>query len=71
LTEHEQDFIGRKFTIIIGCFIFTVGVIIQVASTTVGTLSAGRFVAGLGVGFESAIVILYMSEICPRKVSQH
>jgi sugar porter (SP) family MFS transporter len=28
----------------------------------------GRLVAGLGVGFESAIVILYMSEICPRKV---
>jgi sugar porter (SP) family MFS transporter len=25
-------------------------------------------IAGLGVGFESAIVILYMSEICPRKV---
>jgi len=29
---------------------------------------AGRLIAGLGVGFESAIVILYMSEICPKKV---
>lgn len=26
------------------------------------------FAAGLGVGFVSAIIILYMSEICPRKV---
>jgi sugar porter (SP) family MFS transporter len=28
----------------------------------------GRFFAGLGVGFISAIVILYMSEIAPKKV---
>jgi sugar porter (SP) family MFS transporter len=33
-----------------------------------GPIVAGRLIAGLGVGFESAIVILYMSEICPRKV---
>lgn len=33
-----------------------------------GMIVAGRLIAGLGVGFESAIVILYMSEICPRKV---
>ena len=33
-----------------------------------GTMVAGRLIAGIGVGFESAIVILYMSEICPRKV---
>lgn len=28
-----------------------------------GLIVAGRLVAGFGVGFESAIVILYMSEI--------
>ena len=33
-----------------------------------GLIVAGRLIAGIGVGFESAIVILYMSEICPRKV---
>lgn len=62
------DFIGRKYTILSGCFIFIVGIILQTASTSVGLLSAGRAIAGLGVGFESAIVILYMSEIAPRKV---
>lgn len=31
-------------------------------------LVGGRFVAGLGVGFVSAIIILYMSEVAPRKV---
>jgi MFS family permease len=33
-----------------------------------GLLIAGRLIAGVGVGFVSAIVILYMSEIAPRKV---
>ena len=47
----------------------TEGVILQISfSHGLGLIVAGRLVAGLGVGFESAIVILYMSEICPRKV---
>ncbi|KAH8753555.1 general substrate transporter [Diaporthe sp. PMI_573] len=66
------EFIGRKWTVVIGCAIYIMGVIIQTATTpnssALGTIVAGRLVAGLGVGFESAIVILYMSEICPRKV---
>jgi sugar porter (SP) family MFS transporter len=62
------DFIGRRFTIIIGCGIFTIGGILEVASTGIGLMSAGRVIAGFGVGFISAIVILYMSEIAPKKV---
>jgi sugar porter (SP) family MFS transporter len=37
-------------------------------TTGLGLIVSGRLIAGFGVGFESAIVILYMSEICPRKV---
>ncbi|PHH64476.1 hypothetical protein CDD81_4551 [Ophiocordyceps australis] len=65
------DRIGRKWTVIIGCFIYMIGVVIQMItspSAALGPMVAGRLVAGFGVGFESAIVILYMSEICPRKV---
>jgi MFS family permease len=29
---------------------------------------AGRLISGVGVGFVSAIIILYMSEVAPRKV---
>lgn len=61
------EFIGRKWTVIIGCFIYLAGVVVQVATSPNGsalaTMTVGRFLAGLGVGFESAIVILYMSEI--------
>jgi MFS family permease len=38
------------------------------AASSIAVLAAGRVIAGLGVGFESAIVILYMSEIAPKKV---
>jgi sugar porter (SP) family MFS transporter len=65
------DMIGRKWTVIFGCLIYLIGVIIQMITGTGDALAAivtGRLVAGVGVGFESAIVILYMSEICPRKV---
>lgn len=62
------DFIGRRSTVIIGCFIFIVGVILQTASTTLALLVVGRLVAGFGVGFVSAIIILYMSEVAPKKV---
>lgn len=65
------DMIGRKWTVIFGCLIYMIGVIIQMITGTGDALAAivtGRLVAGIGVGFESAIVILYMSEICPRKV---
>ena len=62
------DWIGRRTTIITGCGVFAVGVVIQVSSTTIPALVVGRLVAGLGVGFVSAINILYMSEVAPRKV---
>lgn len=60
------DFIGRKWTVIMGCVIYAIGVAIQMvtgAGDPLGAIVAGRLIAGIGVGFESAIVILYMSEI--------
>jgi MFS family permease len=63
------EFIGRRPTIILGCTIFSIGCILQTASTNQLVLMVfGRLIAGLGVGFNSAIVILYMSEIAPRRI---
>ncbi|EXJ95153.1 hypothetical protein A1O1_00272 [Capronia coronata CBS 617.96] len=62
------DFIGRRTTIIAGCAVFCFGAALQTASSSYGLLVAGRLIAGFGVGFVSAIIILYMSEISPRKV---
>ena len=62
------DFTGRRTTIILGCIVFVIGVILQTASSSYGLLVAGRLIAGFGIGFVSAIIILYMSEIAPKKV---
>lgn len=62
------DWIGRRTTILLGCLIFAVGVILEVASSTFALLAVGRIIAGFGVGFVSAIIILYMSEIAPKKI---
>jgi len=62
------DWFGRRTTIILGCIVFIIGVILQTASSALGLLVAGRLIAGFGVGFVSAIIILYMSEIAPKKV---
>jgi SP family sugar:H+ symporter-like MFS transporter len=50
--------IGRRTTIMAGCVIFSIGIALQVASSSYGLLIAGRLIAGIGVGFVSAIVIL-------------
>ncbi|KAJ5646080.1 Major facilitator-type transporter ecdD [Penicillium lividum] len=59
---------GRRITIMISCLIFSIGVAVQVATINVAGLVAGRLIAGLGVGGVSSTVILYVSEISPRKV---
>jgi MFS transporter, SP family, sugar:H+ symporter len=62
------EWVGRRITIMISCLVFAIGVAIQVAAETANTLVGGRLVAGLGVGGVSVVVILYVSEISPRRV---
>ena len=62
------DWFGRRATVIMGCAIYAIGCILQTASSGLGLLVAGRLIAGFGVGFVSAIIILYMSEIAPKQV---
>ena len=60
--------IGRRPTIMLSCLVFSIGVAVQTATDNVGGLVAGRVVAGLGVGGVSATVILYVSEISPKRI---
>ena len=48
--------IGRRWSIIIGCSILSVGAAIQTASYGVPQLIAGRIVAGLGNGINTATI---------------
>lgn len=60
--------VGRRMTIMISCLVFSIGVAVQTGTINVGGLVAGRLIAGFGVGGVSSTVVLYVSEISPRKV---
>lgn len=62
-----SDTIGRRWTIILACtIVFNLGVILQVASSSIPLLVAGRAIGGLGVGLISAVIPLYQSETTPK-----
>lgn len=60
----SAEIIGRRLTIILGCIIYIIGVVLQICSTGLGLIVAGRLVAGLGVGFESG---KFSTSICREK----
>jgi MFS family permease len=57
------EYTGRRWTITIGAIIFIVGGILQTVANEISHLMAGRFLAGLGVGFLTMIIPLYQAEI--------
>ncbi|WWC71107.1 uncharacterized protein I206_105060 [Kwoniella pini CBS 10737] len=68
LQAFTSDRLGRKGSILFWSVIFTIGVVVQVSTFGLAQLTAGRFVAGLGVGALSAIVPLYIGEAAPKKL---
>ncbi|KAG6200405.1 hypothetical protein E4U23_000583 [Claviceps purpurea] len=60
------DRIGRRLALMISCWVFNFGVILQTVSTAIPMFLAGRFFAGLGVGLISALIPLYQSETAPK-----
>lgn len=57
------DRLGRRWTIAIGCAIYLLGGALQTGAQTLDYLWAGRWLAGLGVGFLVMIIPLYQAEI--------
>lgn len=62
------DWYGRRTTVIGGCIIYAIGCILQAAAAGLALMVVGRVIAGFGIGFVSAVIILYMSEIAPQKI---
>ena len=63
------DRIGRRYSVTLWSIVFIVGVVVQIASTTVWQqIAVGRLIAGAGVGALSILVPLYVSESGPRQV---
>jgi MFS family permease len=62
------DSLGRRWTVVVACVVFTVGVIVQALLKNYAYIIAGRFVTGIGVGAFSMLVPLYNAELAPPEV---
>jgi MFS transporter, SP family, sugar:H+ symporter len=62
------DTFGRRLSMILECLVFSFGVMLQTASTSIPLFVVGRFFAGFGVGLLSATIPLYQSETSPKWV---
>ncbi|KAH9965623.1 general substrate transporter [Lactifluus volemus] len=60
------DILGRKWGLVASCCVFSIGVALQTAATTLPLFIVGRIFAGLGVGAVSALVPMYQSECSPK-----
>ncbi|CAA0829887.1 Polyol transporter 5 [Striga hermonthica] len=60
-----SDWMGRRFTIVVASVVFFAGAAIMGFSNSYGVLMAGRFVAGLGVGYALMIAPVYAAEVAP------
>ncbi|KAH8811843.1 MFS sugar transporter-like protein [Xylogone sp. PMI_703] len=57
------DRFGRRWTIVVGCVVYLLGGALQTAGANLDCLLAGRWLAGVGVGFLVMIIPLYQAEI--------
>ncbi|CAG8984157.1 hypothetical protein HYALB_00008158 [Hymenoscyphus albidus] len=63
LAGSSGDRWGRRWTILIGCIFFLIGGALQTGAQNINYLYAGRWLAGVGVGFLVMIIPLYQAEI--------
>uniref|UniRef100_A0A0B7A4X1 Major facilitator superfamily (MFS) profile domain-containing protein n=1 Tax=Arion vulgaris TaxID=1028688 RepID=A0A0B7A4X1_9EUPU len=62
------DFLGRKTTIMIASVVFVAGAIVMGASENKEMLMAGRIIVGVGIGFASMTVPVYIAEAAPPEI---
>ncbi|KAL4794986.1 general substrate transporter [Aspergillus venezuelensis] len=60
---------GRRWSIALASFVFTIGGIIQVAPThSIGAFYAARVISGIGVGMATVMVPMYSAEMSPKEI---
>ncbi|KAK3127533.1 hypothetical protein QOZ80_7AG0574640 [Eleusine coracana subsp. coracana] len=60
-----SDWIGRRFTVVVAAAFFFAGAILMGFAGDYATLMAGRFIAGVGVGYGLTIAPVYTAEVSP------
>lgn len=67
-TGFIADFLGRKKTIMLGCFICTAGIITQYFAKTILELFGGKIIATFGFGLGHSLGPVFVAELAPSKL---
>ncbi|EGW33541.1 uncharacterized protein SPAPADRAFT_151807 [Spathaspora passalidarum NRRL Y-27907] len=62
------DFFGRVRSLQIICLLWIVGSIIQITSSNLGQLYAGRIIEGIAIGHTTSIGPVYLAEVSPSPI---
>src|SRR5665647_873595 len=62
------DRYGRKTAVILGAFLFGLFTLAQVWASSLGSMMALRFIAGIGIGGVLPITIALNAEFAPRRI---
>lgn len=60
------DFVGRRWSIVIGAVVLIAGIAMQLAATALPLFYAGRVLGGWGIGIAFTLVLVYQSECSPK-----
>ncbi|XP_069142461.1 proton myo-inositol cotransporter-like isoform X2 [Argopecten irradians] len=62
------DAFGRKVVVMLASFVFTVGAVVMAVSNDKVVLLVGRLIVGMGIGFASMSVPVYVAEAAPPTI---
>ncbi|KAI6353319.1 hypothetical protein MCOR25_009038 [Pyricularia grisea] len=63
-----NEFFGRRMSIMISCFLYTVGAALCAGSINFGMIVSARVILGMGVGLEGGTVPVYVAETAERRI---
>ena len=68
LSSNFADAVGRKVGIISATLMFTFGCIVTTFAFSLASMVIGRFITGMGIGAEIAVISAYIGELAPAAV---
>jgi len=68
LGGYVADKLGRRWTIAIGCIMFTLATFFTISMSSMPPILFGRFMLGVPVGMLSFVVPMYAAEVAPKEL---
>lgn len=68
LLSPANEYLGRRWAIIVSCIAYTIGGALEAGSINYGMIVAARVILGIGVGLEGGTVPIYVAETVERKL---